>query len=48
MIDPHIFARPTSYTHQLGTWAILAGAGINVAIILGVMYYATRGIIVWP
>lgn len=48
MIDPHIFARPTSYTHQLGTWAILAGAAINLAIIFAVVYFSTRGIVVWP
>lgn len=48
MIDPHIFARPTSYTHQLGTWAILAACGIYLAIIFGCIYYATRGIVVWP
>lgn len=48
MMRGHPFPRPTAYTNQLGTGAILAAVGINFAIILAIGHFATRGFIVWP
>lgn len=48
MMRRHIFARPTSYTHQLGTAAIWVAAGIYFALFIGFMYALTPSFIVWP
>ena len=47
MMRRHPFSRPTSYTHQLGTGAILVAVAAYVALFIGFMFGLTRHMILW-
>jgi hypothetical protein len=47
MMRRHPFSRPTDYTHQLATGAVVAAAAIYVALFVGFLYLITPSFLHW-
>jgi len=47
MMRRHVFSRPTSYTHQIGTGAIVTAVAIYVVLFLGFLWAITPSLIRW-
>lgn len=48
MMRRHPFSRPTSYTHQIGTAAVVVATLIYLSLFLFVMRAITPSFIIWP
>ena len=47
MMRRHVFSRPTSYTHKIGTAAIVTAALFYVALFVGFLWAITPSLIRW-